>query len=292
MEADKVVRDGIHPAGPAVPAADPTPSPGVLGPGVRWVVPEPNAGPTANPAIQQAESGQSADPSQTRPARGAFADPRVLSPLSQAPAAANLTQPRVGSSAGIVTATVAPGVGASPITPPQARGASADPHTGIPNIPVEVTIAPFGVQPGAGANIITVAPNAGPTAAPFQHQQGTVKPIREMSPETFIGRTATPHLLNAIEGVSAEVRARGPVTASANPTPSSQVTISVPPAFPVDPKEAFSRVDEELELPPRQRTNDRPVVPVVPDNSISTEQEVANSYLDSSRDVNLERWAL
>lgn len=101
-----------------------------------------------------------------------------------------------------------------------------------------------------------------------------------MAPETFMGRVATPKILDAIAGMPAERRQRETVVGVASPSPKAQVTISVPPAFPIDPKEAFSIVDEQLELPPRQDPiNPREIRANLDDLHLeSTEAFVARSY--------------
>lgn len=105
-------------------------------------------------------------------------------------------------------------------------------------------------------------------------------PVKVMAPETFMGRVATPKILDAIAGMPAERRQRETVVGVASPSPKTQVTISVPPAFPIDPKEAFSIVDEQLELPPRQDPiNPRDIRANLDDLQLeSTEAFVARSY--------------
>lgn len=140
--------------------------------------------------------------------------------------------------------------------PAEPRGATADPITGMPNIPVKVQV---------------------------------------MSPETFMGRVATPQILQAIAGMPANPQQNETRIGVANPSPRAQVTISVPPAFPIDPLKAFAAVDREIDLPPRQSP-----IPVreIPANLMdlqleSTEALVARSYqaLEGSRS-DLDRWSL
>lgn len=202
MKEEKIVREGVQPAGPAVPDAQPNPSPGVLGPNVHW--------------------------------REAPHQPGTQSNLK---------------------------------VPERIEGQYADPRIAAPNVPVEVSIK---------------------TQEPVY-----VEPVRVMSPETVFGRSATPYVLAAIEGLPSEVKARGPVTAVANPNPQSQVTITVPPAFPIDPTEAFAQADSEIELPPRPgRLPQRDLGPLLPDPSESTEAEVAAAYQSESYAVDRERWDL
>lgn len=122
-------------------------------------------------------------------------------------------QPAVGPTANPLQQIRADGQAARASQAQQTVGATADPKTGMPNMDVKVKV---------------------------------------MSPETFMGRVATPKILEAIAGMPAERKQRETLVGAASPTPKTQVTISVPPAFPIDPKEAFSAVDEQLELPPRQ----------------------------------------
>ena len=122
-------------------------------------------------------------------------------------------QPAVGPTANPLQQIRAAGQSAQAQQAQQTVGATADPKTGMPSMDVKVKV---------------------------------------MSPETFMGRVATPKILEAIAGMPAERKQRETLVGAASPTPKTQVTISVPPAFPIDPKEAFSAVDEQLELPPRQ----------------------------------------
>lgn len=155
---------------------------------------------------------------------------------------------------------------ASPIPPQSVSVEGANPRTGIP-----VVLMPAAVKP------------LEPASAP---------PARVMAPETFLGQSATPQILRAIAGSPAEIRDRTDVQGVAYPTPKTRVTITVPPVFPVDPTEAFSRVDEELNLPPRPQTPQARQMQVsLPDESEPSEVYVGQSLADVSGSQS-QRWAL
>lgn len=172
-------------------------------------------------------------------------------------------------------------------------GAVADPRTGIPSMPMEVRAY---VNQDAVGTPVPARISSGTLATVTPAERAT-EPFRDrvMAPETFVGLVATPVLLDAIAGMPADVRGRETVSAEASPTPTSQVTISIPPAFPIDPKEAFSRVDEQLELPPRQEDIPRREVRVNTEELIleSTEARVARLFqnLEGNR-TNQDRWGL
>lgn len=133
---------------------------------------------------------------------------------------------------------------------------------------------------GAPASLLQPQRTTGATADPNTGMPSIDMPVKVMSPETFMGRVATPKILEAIAGMPAERRQQETVIGVASPSPRAQVTISVPPAFPIDPKEAFSIVDEQLELPPRQTSTPvREIRANLDDLKLeSTEAFVARSY--------------
>ena len=157
---------------------------------------------------------------------------------------------------------------ASPTSRREDSVPTADPRTGIPSVSgnVEVSI----VKPAS------------------------VAPANAMSPETFFGKAATPAIMRAVEGIPVEVRRSQYIQAVASPTPTSTVSITVPPMFPVDPSQAFARVDEEMNLPPRQPSQQmerlqRSLVPI--DDSLPSEAVVANNTA-AGLDDGMERWVL
>lgn len=142
-------------------------------------------------------------------------------------------------------------VGAMPNPVQQVKGMTANPRTGIPNVDVQVKVTPF----------------------------NTATTVASMAPETFNARVATPQMLESIAGMPASVRQQETLVAVASPTPRSQVTITVPPAFPVDPKEAFSAVDEQVQLPPRPDPIQRDIRANFDDLQLeSTEAFVSRSF--------------
>lgn len=191
-----------------------------------------------------------------------------LIPEGDAVPQADLRPPRDALGPGVkwVVPPKAKGDEAWPVPPQTVSIQGADPRTGIP-----IALMPAEVKP------------LEPASAP---------PVRVMAPETFLGQTATPQILQAISGAPAAVRERSDVQGVAYPTPRTRVTITVPPAFPVDPTEAFSRVDEELSLPPRPQTPEARKLQVsMPDESKPTEVYVGQSLAEVSGSQS-QRWVL
>lgn len=145
---------------------------------------------------------------------------------------------------------------ARPLEPQVVSGLTANPRTGIPDVPMTVKV---------------------------------------MAPETFLGRVATPKILEAIKGMPANPVVPQSVVGVANPTPQSQVTITVPPAFPHDPADAFAAVDDLIDLPPRAVDRDIEKLRARPlsDSIESTEAYVARSYQNGDgRSSDTDRWVL
>ncbi len=145
---------------------------------------------------------------------------------------------------------------AKPLVPQTVSGLTANPRTGIPDVPMTVKV---------------------------------------MAPETFLGRVATPKILEAIKGMPANPVTPQSYVGVANPTPQSQVTITVPPAFPHDPTEAFAAVDDLIDLPPRAVDRDIEKLRARPlsDSIESTEAYVARSYQNGDgRSSDTDRWVL
>lgn len=172
---------------------------------------------------------------------GARPEPNPSQQLSGVPSRFNFQTPLSGPIANPIQQIQMEGQAAKATQPQRTTGATADPKTGMPSMDM---------------------------------------PVKVMAPETFMGRVATPKILEAIAGMPAERRQRETVVGVASPNPRTQVTISVPPAFPIDPKEAFSTVDGQLELPPRQDPiNPREIRANLDDLQLeSTEAFVARSY--------------
>lgn len=159
-----------------------------------------------------------------------------------------------------------------PASPTPRRDTSvptANPKTGIPSV-------------SGNVDIKTVTPSS-------------VPPADVMSPETFMGKAATPHIMRAIEGIPVEVRRNQYVQAVASPTPTSTVSVTVPPAFPIDPAQAFARVDEEMRIPPRQSSwqldQIQKSMDLIPDDTLPSEAVVANNTANNMDD-SMERWVL
>lgn len=146
---------------------------------------------------------------------------------------------------------------------------TADPVTGLPSIDGKVEVSV--VKPAS------------------------VQPASVMSPETFFGKAATPSIIKAVEGIPAEVRKNQYVHAVASPTPTTTVSITVPPLFPVDPAQAFARVDEEMNIPPRQPSKRmehlQSMMVSIPDDTLPSEAIVANNTAAGASD-DMERWVL
>jgi hypothetical protein len=109
------------------------------------------------------------------------------------------------------------------------------------------------------------------------------------------GRVATPKILDAIAGVPAAEREKQSFTGTAQVTPQSQVTITVPPAFPYDPKELFAVVDSLINLPPRrEHTPGRSLSSPVDQTELeSTEAFVARSFTENvGKTSDFDRWDL
>lgn len=172
---------------------------------------------------------------------GARPEPNPSQTTTGVPSRFNFQQPSLGPTANPIQQIQSEGQTAKATQPQRTTGATADPKTGMPSMDM---------------------------------------PVKVMAPETFMGRVATPKILDAIAGMPAERRQRETVVGVASPNPRTQVTISVPPAFPIDPKEAFSIVDEQLELPPRQDPiHPREIRANLDDLQLeSTEAFVARSY--------------
>jgi hypothetical protein len=110
-----------------------------------------------------------------------------------------------------------------------------------------------------------------------------------------MARVATPKMLDAIAGLPASVRSKDTIIAVASPTPKSQVTITVPPAFQDTYRDLFTAVDEQLELPPRPMSSAvREIQANLSDLKLeSTEAFVSRSYQDvEGNSSDLDRWSL
>lgn len=181
-------------------------------------------------------------------------------------------------------ATVAPSMinpesvlNAQPKETQRSKGATADPRTGMPEV-----VRPVDVRTGT----VDASPPAIPRRLAGDQQV--------VSMATAVGRTATPRILEAISGATAEAK-RATIEATAMVTPRASATIVVPPAFPMDPKEAFMIVDD-VELPPWQDPPQARTIraaPMDPDNVQSSEDFVAKAYvnLEGNR-TDIDRWHL
>lgn len=171
---------------------------------------------------------------------------------------------------------------ATPRQPVVSSGAVANPQTAIHDVSAPAVPKQPVVSPGATANPRTAIPDV-----PVQAWVTT--------PERFLGQLATPKIAEAIAGVPANVREKQATVGQAAPTPRSQVTVVVPPAFPMDVQKAFADVDDVM------RTNDavrpiqkRDITPSTFDLKLeSTEELVARSYQSlEGGSASTDRWHL
>lgn len=181
-------------------------------------------------------------------------------------------------------------------TPPQtAVGATANPRTAIPDVPVAVNVSQLERIPGRPANPQKSEVVAGRTVTPKPQQPMKIGEARVMSPETMAGRVATPRILDTLAGIPAGLKEKQSFTGQAQVTPRSQVTVTVPPNFPLNPKEIFSVVDDLIQLPPRQDVSGaRDIrVPISTGDLESTESYVARSFMANEGNTSdLDRWHL
>lgn len=184
---------------------------------------------------------------------------------------------------------------AEPAPPQTAVGAAANPRTAIPDIPVAVNVSQLERIPGRPANPQKSEVVAGRTVTPKPQQPMKIGEARVMSPETMAGRVATPRILDTLAGIPAGLKEKQSFTGQAQVTPRSQVTVTVPPNFPLNPKEIFSVVDDLIQLPPRQDVSGaRDIrVPISTGDLESTESYVARSFMANEGNTSdLDRWHL
>ena len=160
---------------------------------------------------------------------------------------------------------------------------------------MKVDVSQTEVIPGRPAVANKAEVVAGRSVSPKPQQPMKVGEARVFSPETVAGRVATPRILDAIAGVPAALKEKQSYTGQAQVTPRAQVTVTVPPNFPLDPKEIFSVVDDLIQLPPRQDTTGaRDLrVPLSTGDLESTEAFVARSFMANEGNTSdLDRWHL
>lgn len=187
------------------------------------------------------------------------------------------------------------GVTAIPASTQTQVGAVANPKTGVPEIPVNVNISQLERIPGRPAAPSKSEVVAGRTVNPRPQQPMQVGDAKVMAPETMAGRVATPQILDTIAGVPAALKERQSFTGQAQVTPRSQVTVTVPPNFPLNPKEIFSVVDDLIQLPPRQDVSGARDIRVqrTTGDLESTEAYVARSFMANEGNTSdLDRWHL
>lgn len=174
-------------------------------------------------------------------------------------------------------------------------GAVADPRTAIPDVPVQTSVTSTEKIPGRPAVPNKAEVVAGRAITPKPQQPMQVGEARVFSPETMAGRVATPKILDTIAGVPAAMKEKQSFTGQAQVTPRTQVTVTVPPNFPLDPKEIFTVVDDLINLPPRQDISGARDLraPRTSGNLESTEAYVARSFMASEGNTSdLDRWHL
>lgn len=183
--------------------------------------------------------------------------------------------------------------GAQAREPQSSSGSQAAPSLSTPQVGAVASPSPPMLQVGAVANPQTGMPDVGMQVSIKQVQQFAVGEARVMSVPTAAGRVATPVIMEQLAGLPANVKSQAPIEAKASPTPRTNVTVVVPPAFPMDPAEAFRMVDE-MELPPWKGSDrDVPVFQTDAGNLESTEQLVARSYMAAEGNrSDVDRWSL
>lgn len=287
----------------------------------QGVTPEGNASPEAQPTAVKVTPGVSASPSSTNASTGQPAAPKDRPVVDGTPSRISGVMPF-------------PGTPASPSDKPISVGAKADPRTAVPDVPVEVEVKPNGmfagptpsvrdkeVLPGRPVSPVDVGQNSGRPATPVRRDPASGQPAgpaekpfdpgrtvsprtqqpikvgetRVFAPETMTGRIATPKILDAIAGVPAAQREKQSFTGTAQVTPQTQVTITVPPTFPYDPKELFAVVDSLINLPSRRDPTPRRnlSLPIDQTDLESTEAFVARSFTENVGNTSdLDRWEL
>lgn len=187
------------------------------------------------------------------------------------------------------------GVSAVPTQQQTQIGATANPKTGIPEVPVQVSVSQLEKIPGRPAVPSKTEVVAGRTVNPKPQQPMKVGEARVFSPETMAGLVATPKILDTIAGLPAAMKEKQSFTGQAQVTPRAQVTVTVPPNFPLNPKDIFTVVDDLIQLPPRQDVSGaRDLrVPITTGNLESTESFVARSFMANEGNTSdLDRWHL
>lgn len=235
----------------------------------QGVTPEGNASPEAQPTAIKVAPGVSAAPTPSAASGGQPAAPKDRSVVDGTPSRISGVTPFSGPPA-------------APLDRPVSVGAKADPRTGIPDVPVVAEVKPADVS-------------AGRTVSPRVQEPFKVGETRVYAPETMAGRVATPKILDAIAGVPAAQREKQAFTGTAQVTPQTQVTVTVPPAFPYDPKELFAVVDSLINLPPRRDPTPRRnlSIPIDQTDLESTEAFVARSFTQNAGNTSdLDRWNL
>lgn len=283
LAIEKVAQEGIRPEGPAVPDADAKSNESLTGTPSKFNLSPPGEHNQANPTPAPMQVGAAASPTTGMPEigmpvraytteafRGTVAAPRTLDAI-----AGTVAAPRaLDAIAGMPASPREAGdkVGAANPAPdpvPTQVGAVANPNPGMPEI-------------GMAVRAYTTETFIGMVATP--------KIL-----DAIAGMPATPKILDAIAGMPASPREAGDRIGVANPTPRSEVTITIPPAFPMDPKEAFSMVDEQLSLPPQQEPKEFREIRANTEDLVleSTEALVARSYqtLEGARS-DIDRWSL
>jgi hypothetical protein len=192
-----------------------------------------------------------------------------------------------GATARITALDRIPGTPSTVAQKDQQLGATANPRTGIPEMRATASIKVRDDLPGQLA--MPLLPNQDKAQSTPGMRVGQTK---VMAPETFAGQMAVPRITDAIAGLPPSIKNRQTVTGTAAPTTSTRVTVTVPPAFPIDPKEAFAAFDAEVQLPPRTDTRRTIQAPRAAEQE-STETFVANSYMagDGASSVT-DRWVL
>ena len=305
---ERVVSEGVQPVGKAVP--DARPSNKIPAMGITAIPAEPQAqiGATANPKTGVPDVPIQATVAQSDKLPGVPARLFNLNTSVGKPATPQSKQSQPGDTAvpkgnqqeatrpaGVSQQGVDPGRPATAKQQQPQTGMTANPRAGVPELGVPAGVAQFEQIPGRPAVPSKTEVIAGRTVNPKQQQPMKVGEARVFSPETVAGLVATPKILDTIAGLPAAMREKQSFTGQAQVTPRSQVTVTVPPNFPFNPKDIFTVVDDLIQLPPRQDVSGaRDLrVPISTGNLESTESFVARSFMVGEGNTSdLDRWHL
>lgn len=305
---ERVVSEGVQPVGKAVPDAQPSNKIPAMGVTAIPAEPQTQIGATANPKTGVPDVPIQATVAQPDRPPGVPARLFSVGASFGKPASPQAKQSQLGGTAapkgntqettrpaGVSQQDVDPGRQATAKQQQPQTGITANPRAGIPELGIPAGVAQFEPIPGRPAVPSKTEVVAGRTVNPRQQQPMKVGEARVFSPETMAGMVATPKILDTIAGLPAAMREKQSVTGQAQVTPRAQVTVTVPPNFPLNPKDIFTVVDDLIQLPPRQDVSGaRDLrIPITTGNLESTESFVARSFTANEGNTSdLDRWHL